>query len=236
MSQFNTNRGWLRSAAALAFVAGFAVSAQAGECPADKSQAERAPGGRFQAGRRHRHDARRDRPRQGDGEDQGPRTALPQDGDPARRHRAMAQPRRPSGTDLRRRGRDHRIRQQLRGARSITRPARFARKHKARRTGGRTSATSPWSCSSVTSATTRTTTICDGCASPTSVAFGAPFPRTGRHIFICGPSSGRQFIEHGYRKTAEIYGFSGGSSLITCVVRAVSEGRPQCPQKSSSKI
>ena len=35
MSQFNTNRGWLRSAAALAFVAGFAVNAQAGECPAD---------------------------------------------------------------------------------------------------------------------------------------------------------------------------------------------------------
>ena len=35
MSQFNTNRGWLCSAAALAFVAGFAASAQAGECPAD---------------------------------------------------------------------------------------------------------------------------------------------------------------------------------------------------------
>ena len=34
MSKFNTNRGWLRSAAALAFVAGLAVSAQAGECPA----------------------------------------------------------------------------------------------------------------------------------------------------------------------------------------------------------
>ena len=38
MSQFNTNRGWLRSAAALAFVAGFAVNAQAGECPADLSK------------------------------------------------------------------------------------------------------------------------------------------------------------------------------------------------------
>ena len=38
MSQFNTNRGWLRSAAALAFVAGFAVSAQAGECPAGMSK------------------------------------------------------------------------------------------------------------------------------------------------------------------------------------------------------
>ena len=35
MSQFNTNRGWLRSAAAFAFVAGFAISAQAGECPKD---------------------------------------------------------------------------------------------------------------------------------------------------------------------------------------------------------
>ena len=34
MFQFNTKRGWLRSAAAIAFVAGFAVSAQAGECPA----------------------------------------------------------------------------------------------------------------------------------------------------------------------------------------------------------
>lgn len=39
MSRFNTSRGWLRSAAALAFVAGFAVSAQAGECPADKRMA-----------------------------------------------------------------------------------------------------------------------------------------------------------------------------------------------------
>jgi quercetin dioxygenase-like cupin family protein len=39
MSQTNTSRGWLRSAAALAFVAGFAVSAQAGECPADKRMA-----------------------------------------------------------------------------------------------------------------------------------------------------------------------------------------------------
>jgi quercetin dioxygenase-like cupin family protein len=38
MSQFNPNRGWLRSAAALVFVAGFAVSAQAGECPADLSK------------------------------------------------------------------------------------------------------------------------------------------------------------------------------------------------------
>lgn len=38
MSQFNTNRGWLRSAAALAFVAGFAVTAQAGQCPADLSK------------------------------------------------------------------------------------------------------------------------------------------------------------------------------------------------------
>jgi quercetin dioxygenase-like cupin family protein len=38
MSKFNTNRGWLRSAAALAFVAGFAVSAQAGECPAGMSK------------------------------------------------------------------------------------------------------------------------------------------------------------------------------------------------------
>ena len=38
MSKFNTNRGWLRSAAALAFVAGLAVSAHAGECPADMSK------------------------------------------------------------------------------------------------------------------------------------------------------------------------------------------------------
>ncbi len=38
MSQFNTNRGWLRSAAALAFVAGFSFSAQAGECPAGMSK------------------------------------------------------------------------------------------------------------------------------------------------------------------------------------------------------
>ena len=38
MSQFNTNRGWLRSAAALAFVAGFAISARAGECPAGMSK------------------------------------------------------------------------------------------------------------------------------------------------------------------------------------------------------
>ena len=39
MFQFNTKRGWLRSAAALAFVAGFAINAQAGECPADKHMA-----------------------------------------------------------------------------------------------------------------------------------------------------------------------------------------------------
>jgi quercetin dioxygenase-like cupin family protein len=38
MSQFNTKRGWLCSAAALAFVAGFAFNAQAGECPADMSK------------------------------------------------------------------------------------------------------------------------------------------------------------------------------------------------------
>ena len=36
MSKFDANRGWLRSAAAAVFVAGFALSAQAGECPADK--------------------------------------------------------------------------------------------------------------------------------------------------------------------------------------------------------
>ena len=39
MSKFNANRGWVRSAAAIAFVAGFAFSAQAGECPADKRMA-----------------------------------------------------------------------------------------------------------------------------------------------------------------------------------------------------
>jgi quercetin dioxygenase-like cupin family protein len=39
MSKFNTKRGWLRSAAAAAFVTGFAFTAQAGECPADKRQA-----------------------------------------------------------------------------------------------------------------------------------------------------------------------------------------------------
>jgi quercetin dioxygenase-like cupin family protein len=38
MSKVKTNRGWLRSIAAVAFVAatGFAMTAQAGECPADK--------------------------------------------------------------------------------------------------------------------------------------------------------------------------------------------------------
>jgi quercetin dioxygenase-like cupin family protein len=38
MSTFKTNRGWLRSIAAVAFVAstGFAISAHAGECPAGK--------------------------------------------------------------------------------------------------------------------------------------------------------------------------------------------------------
>jgi quercetin dioxygenase-like cupin family protein len=39
MFQFNTKRGWLRSAVALAFVAGFALTAQAGECPAGLSKA-----------------------------------------------------------------------------------------------------------------------------------------------------------------------------------------------------
>jgi len=36
MSKFNTKSGWLRSVAAVVFVAGFAAVAQAGECPADK--------------------------------------------------------------------------------------------------------------------------------------------------------------------------------------------------------
>jgi quercetin dioxygenase-like cupin family protein len=38
MSTLKVNRGWLRSVAAIVFVAstGFAISAQAGECPADK--------------------------------------------------------------------------------------------------------------------------------------------------------------------------------------------------------
>jgi quercetin dioxygenase-like cupin family protein len=39
MSTFKSNRGWLRSIAAIGFVAGFAISAQAGECPADKRKA-----------------------------------------------------------------------------------------------------------------------------------------------------------------------------------------------------
>ena len=40
MSTSKINRGWLRSIAAVAFVTatGFAVSAQAGECPAGKSK------------------------------------------------------------------------------------------------------------------------------------------------------------------------------------------------------
>ena len=39
MSTFMSNRGWLRSIAAASFVAGFTISAQAGECPADKRKA-----------------------------------------------------------------------------------------------------------------------------------------------------------------------------------------------------
>jgi quercetin dioxygenase-like cupin family protein len=39
MSQFISNRGWLRSFAAATFVASLAISAQAGECPADKRKA-----------------------------------------------------------------------------------------------------------------------------------------------------------------------------------------------------
>jgi quercetin dioxygenase-like cupin family protein len=39
MSNFKFNRGWLCSGAALALVAGFAATAQAGECPADKMKA-----------------------------------------------------------------------------------------------------------------------------------------------------------------------------------------------------
>jgi quercetin dioxygenase-like cupin family protein len=38
MSRFNTRRGWLRSAVAITFVAGIAMSAQAGECPAGASK------------------------------------------------------------------------------------------------------------------------------------------------------------------------------------------------------
>jgi quercetin dioxygenase-like cupin family protein len=36
MSRIGSKRGWLRSAAAFVLVAGFAATAQAGECPADK--------------------------------------------------------------------------------------------------------------------------------------------------------------------------------------------------------
>jgi quercetin dioxygenase-like cupin family protein len=39
MSMFKSNRGWLRSIAAAGFVTGFAISAQAGECPVDKRKA-----------------------------------------------------------------------------------------------------------------------------------------------------------------------------------------------------
>ncbi len=38
MSKLNANSGWVRSAAAIVFVAGFAFSAQAGECPAGLSK------------------------------------------------------------------------------------------------------------------------------------------------------------------------------------------------------
>jgi quercetin dioxygenase-like cupin family protein len=50
MSTFKSNRGWLRSFAAAAFIAtGFVVGAQAGECPAGKAVANARQGVDFKA-------------------------------------------------------------------------------------------------------------------------------------------------------------------------------------------
>ena len=79
-------------------------------------------------------------------------------------------------------------------------------------TGGRTSAKRAWCCSSATFATTQRITICDGWAFPPPRRMVTPrCPRTGRHIsteLTAVSSSGPrpQFIERGYRKTAEFYG------------------------------
>ena len=64
----------------------------------------------------------------------------------------------------------------------------------ARRTGGRTTPTHRWSCSSATCAATRTITICDG-VPPAALALCAP-PFPGGASF-CRP---RPFIDLGYRK------------------------------------
>ena len=60
MSSLPNNRGWLRSIAAVAFVAatGYAICAQAGECPADKRMPNARQPVNLPAVRRNRHDAR----------------------------------------------------------------------------------------------------------------------------------------------------------------------------------
>ena len=62
MSASRINRGWLRSIAAVAFVAttGYAISAQAGECPTDKRMPNARQPVNFSGLRRNRHYARID--------------------------------------------------------------------------------------------------------------------------------------------------------------------------------
>ena len=136
-------------------------AAVAGSCPSDKMKADaRQPVSSRRQGR-DRHGARRHRSREGAGEHQGSPAPLPQAHHRARRHRAVAQPRRSSRDHLHRRGRDRRICQQLRGSdcaqgrRDPTGDQRHCR------IGGRITATRPSFCLWATSCTTRTTTTCD---------------------------------------------------------------------------
>src|SRR4029450_1176727 len=92
---------------------------------------------------------------------------------------------------------------------SCTGLAKYGQKHRVRHTGGRISATKPWSCSSATFAATQKITICDGYCPSRPVAKWRPVvPERG--------VPWTQSIERGYRKTAEIYGSLEGRSLINC--------------------
>ena len=116
------------------------------------------------------------------------------------------------------RGRDHRIRQQLRGAdpsqdrRNPPRnPGHVALvEEPQRQPGGR--------CSSAMSGAIRTTTICDGCAFPSLRRIVTPrIPRTGRHSFgsrfLRFRLGDAQFIERGYRQRPENTGKFEGDRL-----------------------
>ena len=100
----------------------------AGECPADKMKANAREKVDFKPVGVTDVDARLDRPREAARQHQGPRAAVSQADHRARRHRAVAQPRRPAGADLRRSRARSSNTPATAPSRSCTRPARSGRR------------------------------------------------------------------------------------------------------------